>query len=128
MIVEAAKLDATQYTVQYELLRSQIIGTAGNVAQGNTAGQPRGTGLALMLSEGMAGWLKTLETVLRASLAPRALDSSEPSSHEGSRGAALPQCGCRACTVITSLRFWRVWFSRLARSRANQRRRVRSYQ
>ena len=27
MIVEAAKLDATQYSVQYELLRSQVIGT-----------------------------------------------------------------------------------------------------
>jgi hypothetical protein len=72
MIVEAAKLDATHYTVQYELLRSQIIGTAGNVAQGNTAGQPRGTGLALMLSEGMAGWLKTMETVLRSRRQKRA--------------------------------------------------------
>src|SRR5690348_879055 len=84
IIVEAAKLDATQYTVQYELLRSQIISTTGNVAQGNTAGQLRGIGLALMLSEGMAGWLKTVEAVLRASLAPRALDSSGPSSHDGS--------------------------------------------
>ena len=77
--------------MQYELLRSQIIGTMGNVAQGNTAGQPRGIGLALMLSEGMAGWLKAVEAVLRASLAPRALDSSGPSPHEGSpRCSAAP--------------------------------------
>jgi hypothetical protein len=30
MIVEATTLDVTQYTVQYELLRSQVIGSAGN--------------------------------------------------------------------------------------------------
>ena len=29
MIVEAVKLDVTQYTVQYELLRSQVIGRRG---------------------------------------------------------------------------------------------------
>jgi hypothetical protein len=83
MIVEAAKLDATQYTMQYELLRSQIIGTVGNGARGNTAGQPRGVGLALLLHEGMPGWLKTVEAVLRTSLAPRAIDFLDPSPHEG---------------------------------------------
>ena len=58
MIVEAAKLDITQYTVQYELLRSQVIGSAGNVSSGNAADQRRGVGLALFLSEGMPGWLR----------------------------------------------------------------------
>jgi hypothetical protein len=84
MIVEAAKLDGMQYTVQYELLRSQVIGTLGNVIPGNTAGQPHGIGLALLLSEGMPGWLKTVEEVLRASHAPRAVGFPDPSPHKGS--------------------------------------------
>jgi hypothetical protein len=70
------------YTVQYELLRSQVIGTAGDTTRGNTAGQARGLGLALLLSEGIPGWLKTVEEVLQASLAPRAVDSPDPSRHE----------------------------------------------
>ena len=65
MIVEAVELDLTQYTVQYELLRSQVIGLAGNAAQGDTAAdQRRGVGLALFLSKGMPEWIKTVETVL----------------------------------------------------------------
>lgn len=84
MIVEAAKLDTRQYTVQYELLRSQAIGTAGNVTRQNTADQPRGIGLALLLSEGMPGWLKTVGEALRVSLAPRAVDLPDPLPHESS--------------------------------------------
>ena len=68
MIVEPAKLDATQYVVQYELLRSQVIVTPGSVAQGDTAGQPRGIGLALLLKQGVPGWLRTVGEALRASL------------------------------------------------------------
>jgi hypothetical protein len=81
MIVEATKLDVTQYTVQYELLRSQVIGSAGNAV---LAGQPRGVGLALFLSEGMPRWLRTVETVLRTALAPRAADATDSALHEGS--------------------------------------------
>lgn len=77
MIVDAAKLDAVQFGAQYELLRSQVIGTAGD-----TAGQPRGIGLALLLSEGIPAWLRTVEEVLRASLAPRTADSPDPSLPE----------------------------------------------
>lgn len=77
MIVESAKLDTAQYAVQYELLRAQVIGSAGN-----SAGQARGVGLALLLSEGMPGWLKTVEAVLRASVVSRAADSPDPSLHE----------------------------------------------
>lgn len=85
MIVEGAKLDVTQYTVQYELLRSQVIGLAGNAARGDTAADPRrGVGLALLLSEGMPGWLKTVATVLRAAVAPRAADCRDATPHEGS--------------------------------------------
>jgi hypothetical protein len=81
MIVEAPKLDVTQYTIQYELLRSQVIGSVGNAV---LAGQPRGVGLAVFLSEGMPGWLRTVETVLRTALAPRAADATGPAPHEGS--------------------------------------------
>ena len=81
MIVEAAKLDVTQYTAQYELLRFQVIGSAGDII---VAGQPRGVGLALFLSEGMPGWLRTVETVLRTAYAPRAADATDPAPHEGS--------------------------------------------
>lgn len=81
MIVEAARLDVTQYTAQYELLRFQVIGSAANVV---LAGQPRGVGLALFLSEGMPGWLRTVETVLRTALAPRAADATDTAPHEGS--------------------------------------------
>jgi hypothetical protein len=78
VIVEAAKLDATQYTVQYEFLRHQVIGPAGHPTHGDTAvaDQPRGVGLALLLSEGIPGWLKAVERVLRAALAPRLIDAS----------------------------------------------------
>jgi hypothetical protein len=78
MIVDAAKPDATQYTAQYELLRSQVIATMRNAAQ------PRGVGLALLLSEGMPGWLKSVEAVLRAARAPQAADSRDPVQHEES--------------------------------------------
>jgi hypothetical protein len=81
MIVEAAKLDITQYALQYELLRFQVTGLAGNPV---LAGQPRGVGLALFLSEGMPGWLRTVETVLRTAHAPRAADATDPAPHEGS--------------------------------------------
>ena len=70
-----------QYTAQYELLRSQVVGSAGNTARGDmVAGQPRGVGFALLLSEGMPGWLKTVETVLRAALAPRAAAAPQEGS------------------------------------------------
>ena len=81
MIVEAATTDVTQYTVQYELLRSQVIDPTRNSARGyKAANQPRGVGLALLLSEGMPGWLKTVETVLRAALAPRAAAAPQEGS------------------------------------------------
>ena len=79
MIVEAATTDVTQYTVQYELLRSQVIDPARNSARGyKAADQPRGVGLALLLSEGMPGWLKTVGAVIRTALAPRVADFRDP--------------------------------------------------
>src|SRR5947209_5006374 len=99
MIVKAAKLDAVQYSVQYELLRSQVIGTAGSVTQGSIAGQTRGIGFALLLSEGMPGWLKTVESVLRASLAPRPVDSPGPALSE-----TMPRPGAARVWLPTVLR------------------------
>jgi len=88
MIVESAKLDVTQYTVQYELLRFQVVGSPGNAV---LADQPRGVGLALFLSEGMPGWLRTVETVLRTALVPQASDSRGPAPQETSpQSGALP--------------------------------------
>jgi len=99
MIVENAKLDAMQYSVQYELIRSQVIGTVGSVTQGSTAGQTRGIGLALLLSEGMPRWLKTVESVLRASLAPRPVDSLDPALPE-----AMPRPSAAQVWLPTVLR------------------------
>jgi hypothetical protein len=94
MTVEGAKLDAIQYSVQYELIRSQIIGIVSSVNQGNTAGQTRGIGLALLLSEGMPGWLMNVASVLRASLASRTVDSPGPSPHEAvARYSSAPVSG-----------------------------------
>ena len=74
--------DTTQYTVQYELLRSQVIGTGG---------QARGIGFALLLNEGMPGWLKAVDGVLRASLSPRAVNSPNAAAHTVStEGIAVP--------------------------------------
>jgi hypothetical protein len=85
MIVEVATIDVTQYTVQYELLRSQVIDPTGNSARGGkSADQPRGVGLALLLSEGMPGWLKTVGAVIRTALTPRVADSRDPAPQEGS--------------------------------------------
>jgi len=94
MIVEAVKLDVTQYTVQYERLRSQVIGLAENAASGDTAAdQRRGVGLALFLSKGMPKWIETVETVLRATLTSRAVDAPDPAPHEGS----LPSSATAVC-------------------------------
>jgi len=98
MIVEVAKLDAMQYSVQYELLRSQVIGLAGNAAQGDTAAnQRRGVGLALFLSKGMPEWIETVETVLRATLTPRAVDAPDPAPREGS----LPSSATAVCCLAS---------------------------
>ena len=77
MIIEPARLDPAQYAVQYEMLRTQVIGSTVNL----TTEQARGVGLALLLSEGMPGWLKTVETVLRAARVSRVAESPEPSLH-----------------------------------------------
>ena len=83
MIIEATALDVTPYTAQYELLRSQVIGAvAGDALRPDLAAQPRGVGLALLLREGMPGWLNAIDAVIRASRAQRAIGAGQPSTPE----------------------------------------------
>ena len=72
MTLKTESLDARPYAAQYELLRTQVIGTAEALAIGREVSQARGIGLALLLREGLPGWLEAVEAVLRASLAPAA--------------------------------------------------------
>jgi hypothetical protein len=44
--------------------------------------QPRGVGLALILREGMPGWLNAIDVVIRASLTERTVGTGQPSSPE----------------------------------------------
>ena len=61
MIVEAATPDLTQYTAQYELLRSQVIGSARNSPRKeDAADQPRGVGPALLPSDIDARWRRSM--------------------------------------------------------------------
>jgi hypothetical protein len=71
-------VDAGQYTVQYELLRSQVIGARREAAWPDSGGQVRGIGLALLLCEGMPGWLKAVEAVACASAAVRTPEAIGP--------------------------------------------------
>jgi hypothetical protein len=90
MSIEAAPLDITQHTAQYELLRSQVIGAAGGAPQLGIASQPRGVGLALLLREGMPAWLKAVDQVLGASSAKRTTDIPRPPTTQHSVGRAGP--------------------------------------
>ena len=99
MIAEEEKSDVTRYTVQYELLRSQVIGPSGNV----TANQPRGVGLALFLSEGVPGWLKSVAALL----VPRAADSAPTQDPSPQSGAVAERLSGRQrheiSTILASL-------------------------
>jgi hypothetical protein len=66
-IAKAEAIDVTRYAVQYELLRAQVIGAANDMVRAGDTVPPRGSGLALLLREGMPGWLKAVDAVMRAS-------------------------------------------------------------
>jgi hypothetical protein len=90
MIIEANSPDVTQYTAQYELLRSQVIGACGGeAAQPERAAQPRGVGLALILREGMPGWLNAIAAAIRASQAERTKATGQPSASERSAACGV---------------------------------------
>jgi hypothetical protein len=77
MIAKAEAIDVTRYTVQYELLRAQVIGVANDMARSGDAS--RGIGLALLLREGMPGWLRAVDAVMRAS--PLLQATKSPDGH-----------------------------------------------
>jgi hypothetical protein len=54
-------VDSDQYTMQYELLRSQVIPAQREMVR--PEGQARGIGLAVLLRDGMPGWLKAIQAV-----------------------------------------------------------------
>jgi hypothetical protein len=92
VIIDAIPLDAMQFTAQYELLRSHVIGATGDAPRRELGAHPRGVGLALLLREGMPGWLNAIDAVIRASLAQRAMDASLRPPPEGpaERSVASP--------------------------------------
>ena len=92
MIIDATPLDAMQFTAQYELLRSQVIAAVGDAPQRNLGAQPRGVGLALLLREGMPGWLNAIAAVIRAAPAQRikSIPPQPPAAPPAGRGVASP--------------------------------------
>jgi hypothetical protein len=81
VIIDATPLDAMQFTAQYELLRSQVVGAAGDAPQRDLGAHPCGVGLALLLREGMPGWLNAIDAVIRASLVQRTMDTPPAPEH-----------------------------------------------
>jgi hypothetical protein len=69
-------IDASHYTAQYELLRSQVIGARWGARRSDAVGQAHGVGLALLLREGISGWLKAVEAVFHASVTRRAVEAA----------------------------------------------------
>src|SRR5262249_27600050 len=63
-IAKADAIDVTRYTVQYELLRAQVIGAANDMVRTGDTVAPRGIGLALLFREGMPGWLRAMDAVM----------------------------------------------------------------
>jgi hypothetical protein len=87
MIAEVTQLHTTQhatthYTVQYELLRSEVLGAQNGAGRTSAVGQPRAVGLALLLREGMPGWLKAVDTAIRTSLTLRGTNAAESLASE----------------------------------------------
>jgi hypothetical protein len=87
-----AAVDPAQYVANYELLRSQVIGARADLGGASAAGLPRGVGLALLLREGMPGWLKALEGVIRASGMLRTANAAEvPAAESPSAYGSAPE-------------------------------------
>lgn len=85
--------DAGQYAAQYELLRAQVIGTPPQRDLGRAVSPPRGMGLALLLREGMPGWLKALQWLLPTTVAvpsEAGVTAARPGLADPTTGMALP--------------------------------------
>ncbi len=81
-------LDTGQFAAQYELLRAQARAACAPRASGGAPCPPRGVGLALLLREGVSGWLKALQSLPRPTLAlPSAASLTEVrSALSGAKG------------------------------------------
>jgi hypothetical protein len=90
-------LDVRQYAAQYELLRAQVTGTPRDGVLGREACQQRAVGLALLLREGLPGWLKAVAALLRGSLAAPA-----PEASAGGVRPALEGCAADAAVATAS--------------------------
>jgi len=94
MNLKTRVLDVRQYAAQYELLRAQVTGTPQDGALGCEACPQRGVGLALLLREGLPGWLKAVEALLCGSLAAPAPEAGaggvRPALEGGAANAAVP--------------------------------------
>jgi hypothetical protein len=77
VIAQSTAPEASHYTAQYELLRAEVLGTRCDAVRQDAAGRPRLVGLAIMLREGMPGWLNAVEAVIRTSSAPRTDDAAQ---------------------------------------------------
>jgi hypothetical protein len=90
VIIDTTPLDALLFTAQYELLRSQVIGAAGDAPQRDLGAHPCGVGLALLLRDGMPGWLNAIDAVIRASLVQRTMDIPPAPAHPAECSIASP--------------------------------------
>jgi hypothetical protein len=91
VIAPSAAPDAGHYTVHYELLRAEVLGVGRDAMQPDAVGRPRLVGLAIMLREGMPGWLDALKAVIRPSLAPSPSDAAQwPARQSPGSDASVP--------------------------------------
>ena len=89
---------------QYELLRAQVMGAPSRTDAGRAATPPRGTGLALLLREGLPAWMQAVRQVLNASVAWPA--SNEVPTSIGSSpvaGGASDTTGLSVCVLPPAL-------------------------
>ena len=122
MIVEAAKPDAMQYSVQYELLRSQVIGTVGERDAGKHSRPDARYWFCPAAERGHARMAQD-SGICAARFACSANSGFSRTLHclRLCRDPVPRGSGCPPCCAMRSPCFWRVWFSRLALLLANHR-------
>lgn len=102
-IAEAEVNDATRYTVQYELLRAQVIRAANDMRRAGDTVPPRGIGLALLLREGIPGWLKAVDAIMRTSPVLQATNSLRGDGQPALPNTIAPVWRAQLHDVVTLL-------------------------